>query len=299
MGVAGRAGIDLQDWRNMFSDRSLDRSDVLFKRMYVDEPVAAVAAVSRARIMPAGITHGAPADAWTGKPAAWLASGARVLESALGQPAGLVHQVWRRRPSRAAPDPRGPSAQGSPPAAGGYVLFQVMHHGQWGPESEADVLTRSRADVVRSLRARFGDRFVGGIVFPGDPPADMVDCASHLLSDRASYLELVAGAAVVVSTNGFGESPPWKLAEYLEAGAAIVSERQVARLPTPLLNGRHVVEFTGPENCADRCAELLEDPAARAGLGAEAARFYREHVAPDAAVWRYLTTTSRLLAEAG
>ena len=62
-----------------------------------------------------------------------------------------------------------------------------------------------------------------------------IDCRSDYL-DNESYLSIVQNAKLVISTNGFGNSLPWKLAEYLKNGKCIISEKLSHKLFEPLID---------------------------------------------------------------
>jgi glycosyltransferase involved in cell wall biosynthesis len=201
------------------------------------------------------------------------------LETVVNEPRRL-----RRAPSTPAPASDEPLPPPVAPAHR-FVFFQVAHHA-WG-----EGLNQQRAAVIRALRAGLGDRFVGGMTFTGDPVPGYEDCASGFLPDHRAYLALVRDAAVVVSTNGFGGSPPWKLAEYLEAGACIVSEPQEVALPAAQEHDRHLWLASTPDEVVDACRRLLDDPAHRARLADGAAAYHAAVVEPTALARRVLAGT--------
>jgi hypothetical protein len=275
-GERHRVSVDLQDWREMWSHASLRDSDVVVKRMCTRPEADVVERDFGVRVVPAGVTGHGDAARWAGRWPVRVAGMAGRLETVLNEPTRL------RRPAEEAPVPPGralppPQAPGEP-----YVFFQVAHHA-WGED-----LNVGRATVIRALRQRLGDRFVGGMTFGGAPAAGYEDCASGFVPDHDAYLDLVRGAAIVVSTNGFGGSPPWKLAEYLEAGACIVTEPQEVELPVALEHDRQVWVASTPDEVADGCARLLDDADHRARLAAGAAAYHAAVVTPEALARRVL-----------
>ncbi len=281
-GIRQRVAVDLQDWREMFSHRSLRTSQVVFKRMLVGPEAAAVEHAYGVQVLPAGITHAGDADRWAREGAVRRARVFGKVESAVNAPGRLADL---RRRGHAEPGKSG--ARALPDLPEDYVFFQVAFH-RWAGHDEAERLNRERAGVIRALRAALGERFVGGMTFSGPVPAGFEGCESTLPTDQPTYLDLVRRAAVVVATNGFGGSPPWKLAEYLQLGACVVAERPVAQLPEPLRDGEHALLFSTADEAVAGCARLLDDPGPRAGLGASARAYYEAQVAPDAAAWRFL-----------
>ena len=295
-----RAAVDLQDWSELFSHRSLGRSDIVFKRMFAPDIADLVEEEYGVPVVPAGISHGVDGSALARTMRARVARLAGGLEAVVNRPALLRSVPDRLRARRSTTDasrgvgPTPPGDAASPADAdrgipdGDFAFFQVVEHAWGGPDGPADRLNRDRIELIRTLRRKLGERFVGGMAFRGSASADLADAATDRSTDRDTYLDLVRHAAVVVAGLGFADSPPWKLAEYLEAGCAIVAEELPVALPAPL--GEAVVTYRTHDECATRCAELLDDPERRAAMGRTAAGYYREHVAPDAAAARFLRT---------
>jgi hypothetical protein len=207
----------------------------------------------------------------------------------LGAPGSALGRLRRRRSTPSAPPPPPPV----PELPDRFVFFQVAYH-DWPGSPLAAALNQARAELIRVLRAALGPRFVGGMTFAGPPVEHLADCASGLPADRAAYLDLVDRATVVVATNGFGGSPPWKLAEYLERGACIVTEAPEATLPRPLEDGRHARLFATADDAAAACDALLGSAADRSVLAQGAADYYADQVRPEAAARRFLTAGSGL-----
>ena len=92
------------------------------------------------------------------------------------------------------------------------------------------------------------------------------DCQSAYL-DRETHLSLMKNASIVISTNGFGNSLPWKLAEYCKLGKCIVSEELTHELPNPLIKGVHLEIYnddilTNIHQCLENNITILEAYAA-------------------------------------
>ena len=140
------------------------------------------------------------------------------------------------------------------------VLFQVR---AWAPgetasEETGAAVNDGRAELISALKESFGARFRGGFLrneyserrYPG------------LITDEAQssrdYVALIRSSAIGVSTVGLHGSNPWKLAEYLACGVAIVTEPLHFGVPEPLDD--IVRWFDSPERCVASCEELLSDP---------------------------------------
>jgi hypothetical protein len=108
------------------------------------------------------------------------------------------------------------------------------------------------------------------------------DLVSDLPSDPYGYLASIHAYDICVSTVGLHGSNPWKLAEYLAASRVIVSEPLRYNLPEPMIDGKHYVEFTSPQECVDACLWLLDSPERRAEMRSAAWAYWRTNVHPVA-----------------
>jgi len=169
------------------------------------------------------------------------------------------------------------------------VLFQVAG---WGPEQIRDpatgaVVNDQRARLIVALREHFGPQFVGGFT----RNAFTERAYPHLLSDqpqsRAEYVELIRSSAIAVSSVGLHGSNPWKLAEYLATGAAVVTEPLHFPLPESLDGVAAFYETI--DECVARCNALLRDDEALRAAQEGAADYWRRYARPDALLQRRLT----------
>ena len=99
---------------------------------------------------------------------------------------------------------------------------------------------------------------MGGMFFKGEVDPAFADCLTNVDPNRANYRLFVENAAVVVSTNGFGGSIPWKLTEYMRWGCCIVTERNRHAFRESMMPDT-VNEFESHEECVAICLELLGD----------------------------------------
>ena len=289
-GRSVRAAVDLQDWKHFLSHGDVTSCDVLFKRSYDPQIASRVSSKFGIAVIPAGMTHSAAVEDHRYGSVLALARLAGRVESLLTSPrrgaTALCKMLTKHSP------PRSQGGQVAPVTVLSenlmdFAFFQIKCHGD-GTWPEAEELNRDRAALIREMRSSLGTRFQGGMYFDGPPRPEFADCVSNLPSTTTEYLKLVAGAAVVISTNGFGGSVPWKLCEYLSLGKCVVAEELAVGLPTPLVSGKDVFFFKSREECARQCLKLLADPATREKMEERARQYYLKHVAPAAAVRRYL-----------
>ncbi len=172
------------------------------------------------------------------------------------------------------------------------VLFMAR---LWDPDEVSDPearqqresLNQIRADCVRAGREAFGRRFFGGLA-PDDYSRRVApDCLLHSgrQTDKRDYLSRVKEASVCVATTGLHDSIGWKMAEYVAASRAIVSEPLRCALPGSFTTGVNYAEFASAEDLVREVERLLTDRHLRGAMMQANWDYYRSWVRPSALVW--------------
>lgn len=163
---------------------------------------------------------------------------------------------------------------------GGLVLFQsrAWHSGNYQDWRE---INESRARVIRALKKRFRDRFVGGFIPDATSQKYYADAISPFSSSRRDYLQLIRQAQICVYTRGLFDSPAFKLAEYLAAGRCIVAEPLQITLAEPMQEGRHYLSFGKADQCVQRCETLLENDDMAEEMMKHNRQYYTDQVEPS------------------
>ncbi|CCH74897.1 hypothetical protein BN11_4950002 [Nostocoides australiense Ben110] len=159
------------------------------------------------------------------------------------------------------------------------VLFQVR---AWDTATGSDPADRERvneerASIIRALRAGLGPSFVGGFVPSPYARSRYPDLLSASPSTPREYAKLACRATVGVSTVGLHGSVPWKVAEYLAVGAAVVSEP----LNSTFSASPPMVPYTSVRQCVESVMHLVENPEAASVMGKEGRLFFQRHIRPD------------------
>lgn len=145
-------------------------------------------------------------------------------------------------------------------------------------------LNAMRAGTIRMLRKELGPAFVGGLQDSPDALAAYPDCiVPHEVTARKHYLETMKAADICVSTLGLCQSNGWRMAEYVAASKAVVSEELAYEVPG-FFEGIHYLDFASPEGAVGSCVALIEEPERRLKMMYDNQTFYRKHVRPDALV---------------
>lgn len=278
--------IDLFDQSDRFMPSVLERCDVYFKRSYHEPDLSAVAPELRAKIRPFGLNFAARTKGSTKLVLARTgadrlldgATGVRSLYTYLSLP--FLSELERRPASPVEPT----------------IVFQtrVWREEETGPGEHHELNSR-RVELVRALRAAFGDRFHGGLV-PTSYAASMYpDALTPFSSRRRQYVAMSAKNLIGVYTRGLHRSTAFKLAEYLAASQCIVSEVPRNELPVPLQPGVHFLPFDTPGQCVDACRRLLADSSLAAHMRAENYDYYWREVEPAAHMLNVIEVSLRSL----
>ncbi len=146
-------------------------------------------------------------------------------------------------------------------------------------------LNSMRADCVRLLRKELGSAFLGGLAHNSYSTRKFKDCLlpDPDLSLPRNYLRVLRQFPIGVATKGLHESNGFKLAEYVSASMAIVSESLQYAVPG-FRPGTNYLDFNTPRECADAAVRLIEEPNTRWQLMLNNFHYYRTHLRPDAVV---------------
>ena len=157
-------------------------------------------------------------------------------------------------------------------------------------------LNETRARCIQVLRKELGPNFLGGFTHNAYTTRKYREflVAEPRVTGKKRYLETLKSYPICIATTGLHGSIGWKFAEYIALSKAIVSEKLNYEVTGDLREGRNYLEFSTPEQCAERCTRLIEHRATRNALMLNNALYYQSHLRPDALV---LNSLLKVLAE--
>ena len=151
-----------------------------------------------------------------------------------------------------------------------------------------------RIGVVRTLRAAFGNCFIGGIE---DNPYARKLCPDLVLPKfktyRKRYLHAMHNADICVATTGLHQSTGGKSGEYVAASKAIVSEQLLYEIPGDFAAHANYLPFTTPEECVDAVNRLLEHPEQVREMQRLNWDYYQNYLRPDRLIERTLEIATK------
>lgn len=162
--------------------------------------------------------------------------------------------------------------------------------------AERTYINRLRIDVIRALRERYGDCFIGGLNDNALSRAwapDLIMPAEY--TERKRYLKLVHSCDICIGSMGLFESIGGKTGEYVAAAKAIVNERLHYTVTGGFAEGVNYLSFETVEECLAAVQKLVENPQLRMGMKQANAEYYREFLRPDMLVKNTLKLVDRAM----
>ncbi|MBS9523198.1 hypothetical protein KIH41_05040 [Litoribacter ruber] len=140
----------------------------------------------------------------------------------------------------------------------------------------------TRIQSLQTCRKNFGDQFKGGLY---DSPIARRLAPELILNRRAvrklNYLKEMKKSSICISTAGLHNSTGWKMAEYIAASRAIVSE-PLHYLPTGnFQKNMNYLEFHSTETLIGQIEQLLVNPDLRAQMMKANQEYYQNFLRPD------------------
>jgi hypothetical protein len=269
---------DLRDQSYLICLKTLEESDVYFKRSYFEPDLRLLSEPQMRKIRPFGLNY------------AFTTSGSRALVAKLllQNPAciprlratlktylGLAKVEMLERTFTEGQER--------------VIYFQTR---VWEPEEVAgddfQEINEARVALVRGLRREFGSRFRGGLIPTAFARAHYPDAISPEPHNRSQHARRSRAALIGIYSRGLHHSLAFKLPEYLATSKCIVAEPLRNTLPAALVQGKHYLEFTNVEKCLALCDRLLADPAVCQKMSAANWEYYTRYVRFDSRVSAWL-----------
>jgi hypothetical protein len=166
----------------------------------------------------------------------------------------------------------------------------------WDPQDEhhpgeVHTMNERRVGCIRALRSAFKDNFIGGIAAtPYAVKHYSAYIAPRRLTNRSAYFRSLRSAAVCVTTEGIEQSNGWKLAEYVAASKAIVTEPLRYNVPGDFVDGVNYYSFSDAEQCVTAVRKYLDNPDTVTESSHANWKYYNGWVRPDAMVRHTINT---------
>lgn len=280
---------DMGDGYNVPEDimTGLEDSDFYFKRSYSEEKNRALLRGWEGKMHPLGLYFRVTYKGSPINEPLWKA----MLKPLMGKASAryFVPKVFEGKPE----------PEGDRPVR---ILFLTQlwndHEPGFSEEENAErtYINQMRIDIIRALRERYGDSFIGGLndnALSRSWAPDLIMPAEY--TERKRYLKLVHSCDICIGSMGLFESIGGKTGEYVAAAKAIVNERLHYSVTGDFAEGVNYLSFETVEQCLDAVQKLVEDPQLRLSMKQANARYYRNYLRPDMLVKNTLELVDRTL----
>lgn len=158
----------------------------------------------------------------------------------------------------------------------------IFYSRLWAPHDQNEDINNTRIEIIRSLRKKYGSNFFGGL----ENSELAMQLAPELVVDksvvrRSNYLKQMKQADIGIATTGLHGSIGWKLAEYVAAGKAIVTEKLNYEVPNGFVVDNNYYTFSSADDCLDKIQSLINDPSKLYEMKMENYRYYQTSLRPD------------------
>ena len=252
-----RIGIDLQDWDNLFSKHSIYNCDVVYKRAISEKSFKKLNDLKPGFFKEFGPNYNVHLKDSRYLFFYKLSSLKSIFRKFYANPKKLFFKmtsiVNSKNITKVNNNTKNIYDLHRPPKYD-YIFFQVKYY-DWGNKFSKSV-NDSRKKIILCLKNNFGNRFIGGMYYEKTLPVEFQECQTNVHPNFNNYKNFVKKASIVISSNGFGNSIPWKLIEYMKWGCCIVSEKNQHSFRVQPKNG--VIEFFKNNNeLIEKCEILL------------------------------------------
>ena len=149
-------------------------------------------------------------------------------------------------------------------------------------QAEWRQVNADRIELLHRLQSAFPAQFTGGV---SDNTCARRQCPELIVPDmltgKRAYLHRMQHTEICVASTGLHGSTGWKLAEYVAAGRAIVTEPLRYTLPGGFEEGKNYKTYTSPAQCEEQLRQLLADPAAILAMAQHNADYYQMWLRPE------------------
>lgn len=152
-------------------------------------------------------------------------------------------------------------------------------------QEERKVINKTRIDIIRSLKQRYGDLFIGGLnntPLSQEMAPDLI--MPYRYTNRKSYIALLHSCDICIGSMGLHESIGWKTGEYVAAAKAIVNETFHYSVPGDFLPGKNYLEYNTAEECIEAVQKLVDHPQMLLNMKIANEEYYQKHLKPDSLI---------------
>jgi hypothetical protein len=150
---------------------------------------------------------------------------------------------------------------------------------------EREYINKMRVECVRRLRKEFGNRFIGGLIPSKYTCKNFSEyVVNPVITNRINFLRLIKNSDICIATMGLYKSNGWKLAEYIAASKAIVTEKLHYAVPGNFSIGVNYLQFNNADECIEQTYKLVNNNDFAFEMKVNNYNYYNSYLRPDSLI---------------
>ncbi|MEO7310307.1 MAG: hypothetical protein ABIX01_07925 [Chitinophagaceae bacterium] len=153
--------------------------------------------------------------------------------------------------------------------------------------AERKYINQQRIDIIRLLKNRLGDHFIGGLVDDelSRKAAPELILPRNTFTEKGSYVKHLRQCAIGIASPGLETSVGFKFAEYIAFSKAIITTPVNAVTPGNLAPDVNYQIYNTPQECLEKVELMIADHKLRKDTMEHNFAYYQQYLRPDKLVW--------------
>lgn len=157
-------------------------------------------------------------------------------------------------------------------------------------KKERENINKFRINCIRICKEKYGNNFIGGIYKDKFSKKICPDCViDNSITRKKNFLKIIKQSDVCIATKGLHNSIGWKLAEYVCASKAIISEPLDFSLSGIFLKDKNYIEFSSIDSLISSIDNLISDDLSRYDMMVSNNDYYINNLNPKSIMMNIIT----------
>ena len=160
-------------------------------------------------------------------------------------------------------------------------------------KSERMYINEMRVKIIRGLKERLGNNFIGGISdseYAREKYPDLILPKS--MTDRVKYLKRLRDADICIGSMGLHQSIGWKTGEYIAFSKAIINESFRYEITGDFREYENYLSFSSADECITHVLYLVNNREEIVRMQQKNYKYYESYLKPDMLI---LNTLNRII----
>lgn len=153
-------------------------------------------------------------------------------------------------------------------------------------KKEFESINNFRKECIIKAREEFGNRILAGVndsLFSRKYCKELI--VDNSITNKGNFINLIKEYPICVSTMGLHKSNGWRIAEYIAASRAIVSEKLYYEVPGNFEVNKNYLQFSTADELVEKLNFLIKNTDKIANIMNENNIYYNKYLRPDKLVF--------------